>query len=72
MGLGRFTSRALGQKGLGPLSSGSKDHVGTLIVESPERQVLRALIVRFLEHQQRNVNLQKRDGPATAGRLALR
>ena len=31
--------------------------VGTLIVGSHKRQVVGALIVRFLEHQQRNVNL---------------
>ena len=30
--------------------------VGTLIVGSPERQVVRTLIVRFPKHQQRNVN----------------
>ena len=34
--------------------------VGTLIVGSPERQIVGVLIVRFLEHQQRNVNLQKK------------
>ena len=33
--------------------------VGTLIVGSPEHQIAGVLIVRFLEHQQRNVNLQK-------------
>ena len=33
--------------------------IGTLIVESLERQIVGVLIVRFLEHQQRNVNLQK-------------
>ena len=33
--------------------------VGTLIVGSSERQIVGGLIIRFLEHQQRNVNLQK-------------
>ena len=33
--------------------------VGFLIVRSPEHQIVRVLIIRFLEHQQRNVNLQK-------------
>ena len=33
--------------------------VGTLIVGSPERQIVGGLIIRFPEHQQRNVNLQK-------------
>ena len=31
--------------------------VGTLIIRSPERQVVGALIVRFSKHQQCNVNL---------------
>ena len=34
-------------------------NVGTLIVGSPERQIVGSLIVRFSEHQTRNVNLQK-------------
>ena len=34
--------------------------VGSLIVGSPKRQIVRVLNVRFSEHQQRNVNLQKR------------
>ena len=33
--------------------------VGTLIVRSFRRQIVGVLIVRFLEHQQRNMNLQK-------------
>ena len=33
--------------------------VGTLIVKSLERQIVGILIVRFPEHQQRNVNLQR-------------
>ena len=32
--------------------------VGSLTVKSPERQIVGVLIVRFLEYQQRNVNLQ--------------
>ena len=34
--------------------------VGTLIFGSPERQVVGILIVNFPEHQQHNVDLQKR------------
>ena len=34
--------------------------VGNLIVESPERQIVEDLIVRFPKHQQCNMNLQKR------------
>ena len=34
-------------------------NVGTLIVGSPEHQIVGSLIVRFSEHQHRNVNLQK-------------
>ena len=33
--------------------------VGTLIIGSPEHQIIGVLIVRFPDHQQRNVNLQK-------------
>ena len=33
--------------------------VRTLIVGSPERQIVGVLIVRFLEHQQRNMNMKK-------------
>ena len=38
--------------------------IRTLIVRSPERQIVRDLIVRLPKHQQRNVNLQK--GHSTA------
>ena len=34
--------------------------VGTLIVVSHESQIVGVLIIRFPEHQQRNVNLEKR------------
>ena len=44
--------------------------VGTLIVESLERQIVGVLIIRFPEHQQHNVNLQKgcfsSSGPAAS------
>ena len=33
--------------------------IETLIVKSPERQIVGVLIIIFPEHQQRNVNLQK-------------
>ena len=35
------------------------DIVRTLTFRSPERKIVGVLIVKFLEHQQRNVNLQK-------------
>ena len=40
-------------------SSSHKESIRTLKVRSPERQIVRVLIVIFLEHQKRNVNLQK-------------
>ena len=35
------------------------DFIGTLIVGSPKRQIVGVLIIKFPEHQQRNVNMQK-------------
>ena len=42
--------------------------VGTLIVGSPKHQVVGALIVIFLEYQQRNVNLDNLTSWALAER----
>ena len=48
------------------------DFIGTLIVGSPKCQIIRVLIVKFLEHQQRNVNVQKgsfNGGVSTTSRM---